>query len=195
MPAWFIIAIGYLIGSVPTAYLAGRFLKRGDIRTLGDANSGAANAFRELGKAAGVTVYIVDVLKGAAVILIAQAADALQPVVLMTGAAAVIGHTFPVWLGFRGGRGVAVLIGTLYVLVTIPALIITAPVLLIVYLARATTPALAFLFIVLIFLDWWRDIPAWVIIYQTSMAAFTGVITWYRSRGRVEEKPDDRPAD
>jgi len=195
MPAWIIIAIGYLIGSVPTAYLAGRFLKRGDIRTLGDANSGAANAFRELGKAAGVTVYIVDVLKGAAVILIAQAADALQPVVLMTGAAAVIGHTFPVWLGFRGGRGVAVLIGTLYVLVTIPALIITAPGLLIVYLARATTPALAFLFIVLIFLDWWRDIPAWVIIYQTSMAAFTGVITWYRSRGRVEEKPDDRPAD
>ncbi len=195
MPAWIIIAIGYLIGSVPTAYLAGRFLKRGDIRTLGDANSGAANAFRELGKAAGVTVYIVDVLKGAAVILIAQTADALQPVVLMTGAAAVIGHTFPVWLGFRGGRGVAVLIGTLYVLVTIPALIITAPVLLIVYLARATTPALAFLFIVLIFLDWWWDIPAWVIIYQTSMAAFTGVITWYRSRGRVEEKPDDRPAD
>ena len=82
MPAWIIIAIGYLIGSVPTAYLAGRFLKRGDIRTLGDANSGAANAFRELGKAAGVTVYLVDVLKGAAVILIAQAADAELPVVL-----------------------------------------------------------------------------------------------------------------
>ncbi len=117
----FFIAIGYLIGSIPTAYLAGRFLKKGDIRNLGDANAGAANAFKELGKAAGVIVYLVDVAKGAAVILIAQAADAEQWVVLSAGAAAVIGHTFPVWLGFRGGRGVAVLIGTLYVLVTIPA--------------------------------------------------------------------------
>jgi glycerol-3-phosphate acyltransferase PlsY len=81
----------------------------------------------------------------------------------MAGAAAVIGHSFPVWIGFRGGRGVAVLIGTLYVLVTIPALIITVPVLLIVYFVHATTPALAFLFIVLIFLDWWRDVPGWVI--------------------------------
>ena len=195
MPAWSLIVIGYLVGSIPTAYLAGRFLKKGDIRTLGDANSGAANAFRELGKTAGIIVYLVDVAKGAAVILIAQASHAEQSVVLFAGAAAVIGHSFPVWLGFRGGRGVAVLIGTLYVLVTVPGLIITVPVLLIVYLVRATTPALAFLFIVLILLDWWRDIPGWVIIYQTAMAAFTGIVTWYRSRDRIAVKVDRRPAD
>ena len=195
MPAWVVISIGYLLGSVPTAYLAGRFLKKTVIRTLGDENAGAANAYRELGKWTGVTVYIIDVAKGAAVILIARAAGMDQTVVLLTGAAAVIGHAFPVYLGFRGGRGVSVLIGTLYVLVPVPALIITVPVLLIVYFMRSTIPVLAFLFIVLILLDWWWNIPFWVIVYQTGIAAFTGIVTLFRTRKEAAEEAENHPAD
>ena len=74
MPDWLVIVLGYVIGSIPTAYLAGRLRGNRDIRNVGDANAGAANAYRELGPVAGVAVFFGDSLKGAAVIGIARAA-------------------------------------------------------------------------------------------------------------------------
>src|SRR4030042_285348 len=115
--AWLNIKTGYILGSIPTAYLAGRFLRGKDIRQLGDENAGAANVYRELSPAAGVLVGVIDAAKGAVVILIAQAASMPQAVVLITGVITVVGHNWPVFLGFRGGRGVSTAIGILFVLV------------------------------------------------------------------------------
>src|SRR3989304_4401361 len=111
LPAWLVILIGYLLGSIPTAYIAGRVLKGQDIRHMGDENMGALNAWRMLGHRAGLLVAIVDGLKGALAILLAQAAHASQTVVMFTGTAAVIGHNWPVYIGFRGGRGAATAVG------------------------------------------------------------------------------------
>ena len=73
---WLIVVLGYFLGSIPTAYIAGHWLKGKDIRHMGDANMGAANAFRQLGAKAGVAVGIIDASKGAVAVLIAQAEPA-----------------------------------------------------------------------------------------------------------------------
>jgi glycerol-3-phosphate acyltransferase PlsY len=185
MPVWLTILIGYLLGSVPTAYLAGRFVKGRDIRQMGDENAGAANAYRELGSATGILVGFIDAAKGAAVILIAQAANMPQTVVLFTGVAAVIGHNWPVFLGFRGGRGVSTTIGILLVLVTIPMLILALPTILILVWRRNVTPSMAFLFIVLPLVDWWLKVPGVLVVYGIALPALTGITTFFRTRPRA----------
>ena len=87
---WLIVLLGYLLGSIPTAYIAGRLRTGADIRRIGDENAGAANAFRQLGAKVGVAVGIIDAGKGAVAVLVAQAAHLPQAAVLFTGAAAVI---------------------------------------------------------------------------------------------------------
>ena len=180
--AWLIIIVSYLLGSLPTSYLAARFLRGRDIRQIGDENAGAANVYRELGPAAGVVVGIIDAAKGALIILIAQVANMPQAVVLITGAVAVIGHNWPVFLGFRGGRGVSTTIGILFVLVTIPMLILTLPTILILIWKRNVTPSMAFLFIVLPLVDWWFKVPAVLIAYGVALPALIGITTYFRTR-------------
>lgn len=182
---WLVIIIGYIFGSLPTAYLAGRFLKGKDIRQIGDENAGAANAYRELGPAAGVLVGVIDAAKGAAVVLIAQAANMSQVIVLFAGAAAVIGHNWPVFLGFRGGRGGSTTIGILLVLVTLPMLILALPTILILVIKRNVTPSMAFLFITLPLVDWWLKMPGVLVAYGIALPALVGITTFIRSRPRA----------
>ncbi len=185
MPPWLVILIGYLLGSIPTAYLTGRILKGRDIRQIGDENSGAANAYRELGPRAGILVGIIDAAKGAGVILIAQAADMSHMVVLFTGLAAVIGHNWPVFLGFRGGRGVSTTIGILLVLVTLPMIILALPTLIILIFRKNVTPSMAFLFIALPLVGWWLKVPGVLIAYGIALPALTGITTFFRTRPRT----------
>jgi glycerol-3-phosphate acyltransferase PlsY len=182
---WLVVIIGYVFGSLPTAYLVGHFLKGKDIRQIGDENAGAANVYRELGPAAGILVGVIDAAKGAAAVLIAQAANMSQVVVLFAGAAAVIGHNWPVFLGFRGGRGVSTTIGILLVLVTIPILILALPTILILVLRRNVTPSMAFLFIVLPFVDWWLKVPGALVAYGIALPALTGITTFIRTRPKT----------
>jgi glycerol-3-phosphate acyltransferase PlsY len=182
---WLIIIISYLFGSLPTAYLVGRFLKEKDVRQIGDENAGAANAYRELGPAAGVLVGVIDAAKGAAVVLIAQAASMPQAVVLFAGTAAVIGHNWPVFLGFRGGRGVSTTIGILFVLLTLPMLILTLPTILILVWKRNVTPSMAFLFIMLPLADWWLKVPGILVVYGIALPALVGITTFFRTRPRA----------
>ncbi len=107
-----LVLLSYLLGSIPSAYIAGRASKGIDIRNFGDGNVGAANAYREIGHATGVAVLIADVSKGAVAVMVAQA-FASQLVVLLAGFAVVAGHNWPVYIGFRGGRGQATTIGVL----------------------------------------------------------------------------------
>ena len=107
-----LVLFSYLLGSIPFAYIAGRVFKGIDIRNFGDGNVGAANAYREIGPAAGVAVLIADASKRAVAVMAAQA-FASQLVVLLAGFAVVAGHNWPIYIGFRGGRGQATTIGVL----------------------------------------------------------------------------------
>jgi acyl phosphate:glycerol-3-phosphate acyltransferase len=110
------LGLSYLVGSVPTAYLVVKRLKRIDIRTVGSGNVGATNVTRTAGKGAGIAVFAVDVSKGLiATLLIAPRLidPSLPGARLACGLAAVVGHVFPVFLKFRGGKGVATTIGAL----------------------------------------------------------------------------------
>jgi glycerol-3-phosphate acyltransferase PlsY len=110
------IIIGYLLGSIPTAYIVSRIRKGIDIRNVGSGNMGGANVMREIGTHEGVFVGLIDVAKGAGAILIAQALDIPELWVFGTGFSVLVGHNFPVFAGFRGGRGSATVIGIFLVL-------------------------------------------------------------------------------
>jgi glycerol-3-phosphate acyltransferase PlsY len=110
------IVIGYLLGSIPTAYIVARLRKGIDIRTVGTGNMGGANVMREIGTREGIFVCLIDVLKGAGAILIAQTFNVSELWVFGAGFAALLGHNFPVFAGFRGGRGTATCIGIFLVL-------------------------------------------------------------------------------
>jgi acyl phosphate:glycerol-3-phosphate acyltransferase len=100
------IAGAYLLGSIPFGYLAGR--ARGvDIRTLGSRNVGATNVFRTLGKPIGIAVMVLDIAKGVVAVVIARILTD-DPWPLVAAGAAVVGHVYPLWLRFKGGKGVAV---------------------------------------------------------------------------------------
>ena len=146
---WLIVPLGYLLGSIPTAYIFGRFIIGQDIRHLGDANVGAANAYRTLGAKYGIAVYLLDLTKGVLAVLIAQWANLPQIWVFITGGAAVIGHNWPVFLGFRGGRGESTTIGTLYIINPIPALIMTIPTIFTLVVFKNVILTSAFLFVLL----------------------------------------------
>jgi len=110
------IIIGYLLGSIPTACIVSRIRKGIDIRTVGTGNMGGANVMREIGAREGIFVCLIDVAKGAGAILVAQALDIPELWVFGAGVAALAGHNFPVFAGFRGGRGTATCIGIFLVL-------------------------------------------------------------------------------
>ena len=113
--------MAYLLGSIPAGYIAGR-IGGVDVRKVGSGNVGATNVTRVLGKRFGYPVFVVDFGKGlaavAAGVMIAQTAQSTPKFVDLCGAVAaifsVIGHSYPVWLGFKGGKGVATSLGSLF---------------------------------------------------------------------------------
>jgi glycerol-3-phosphate acyltransferase PlsY len=180
-----IIVLGYLLGSIPTAYIAGHILKGDDIRQMGDENMGAANAFRQLSRQAGITVGIIDAGKGALAVLIAQATGMTQMVVMVTGAAAVLGHNWPVFIGFRGGRGESTTIGILTTLITQPMLILAGPAILVLLIKRNVTLASAFLFIPLPLVCWGVGMPASLIVYSVALPCLVGFTHFLRTRPKA----------
>ncbi len=111
------IVIGYLLGSIPSAYVIARLKTGKDIRRMGGGNVGGLNVFREVGLWPGIAVVTVDFGKGAGAVAIAYWLLAVpQPYVLLAALAAVIGHNWMVWLKFSGGKGMGTTVGALLVL-------------------------------------------------------------------------------
>ena len=123
-------ACSYLLGSIPNGYLAGR-LAGVDVRDHGSGNIGATNVLRALGKTYGVAVFILDALKGFAAVWLATTICARYLTAhefsdwcgIFGALFSVLGHTFPVWLKFRGGKGVATSAGAMLALAPIPTLV------------------------------------------------------------------------
>ena len=180
--AVFIIILGYSIGSIPTAYIAGRLIKGADIRLMGDGNVGAQNAFRHLGATIGYSVFFMDTIKGALAILLAYAAGMSQTTVLLVGTAVVIGHNWPVFIGFRGGRGESPSIGVLSVLMPLPMLI--AGILSIATLIKTgdVIKASIALFVPLPLLCWWFSLPGILLLYSIWLPGVVGATHFIRTR-------------
>lgn len=113
---------GYLLGNISTSYIIGRLTKNIDIRRFGSGNAGATNTLRVLGLKAGIMVFLVDILKGMVAVFIGFIL-AGTPGGMISGAAAVAGHIWPIFLGFKGGKGVATSFGVLIVLFPLVAFI------------------------------------------------------------------------
>ena len=137
MLPWYInnellLILAYLLGSLPTGYLAGRLLKGIDIREVGSGSTGATNVLRTLGKAPAIVVLVIDVLKGVSAIAAVNFAFTRLPgwlyytkivdvnlanwqpwMIILAGLLALLGHSKPIWLNFKGGKSVATSIGVL----------------------------------------------------------------------------------
>jgi len=111
-----VIIVAYLIGSIPFALILARRWGAADLRRVGSGNLGAANVMRASGLAAGVLVAALDMAKGAASVWLAARVSTGDAVPAAAGLAAIVGHIYPVWLRFRGGKGVATACGVFAVL-------------------------------------------------------------------------------
>ncbi|MBB5223644.1 glycerol-3-phosphate acyltransferase PlsY [Amaricoccus macauensis] len=109
------LVLGYLVGSIPFGVLITRAMGLGDLRSIGSGNIGATNVLRTGNKAAAFATLVLDGGKGAVAVLVARAI-AGEPAALVAALGAFLGHLFPVWLGFRGGKGVATFLGILLAL-------------------------------------------------------------------------------
>ena len=123
------VLLAYLTGALPSAVWVGKTFYKIDVREFGSGNAGATNTFRVLGKKAGIPVLIMDIFKGwlsvnyiSFLTNIPESAEAVFEIKLAFGIAAVIGHLFPIYTGFRGGKGIATLLGLLIGLHAVAAL-------------------------------------------------------------------------
>jgi glycerol-3-phosphate acyltransferase PlsY len=180
-PDWTQIAlwlvVGYLFGAIPFGLILTRFAGLGDVRAIGSGNIGATNVLRTGRKGLAAATLLGDALKGTVAVLIASRFGG-QEAALAAGLGAFLGHLFPVWLGFKGGKGVATFIGVLLGLFPLGVLVFAVVWLGLAFLLRyssasalaasAATPAalwafgqgrLALLFCVLALLLWWKHAP------------------------------------
>lgn len=119
------LALAYLLGSIPFGYLIVRLRSGADIRQTGSGGTGATNVTRKAGKGAGIATLVLDALKGVAAVLVARwltGVEGTSWVVAGAAVLAIIGHCFPVWLGFRGGKGVATGLGVFLAIVPLAVL-------------------------------------------------------------------------
>lgn len=116
------IVIGYAVGALPIGYLLAQAASGVDLRRVGSGNVGAANGYRTGGLRMGIAVMLADMAKGAGAVLLVGRGD----VAVAAGVAAVVGHIYPVWLGFKGGKGVATASGVFGVLAPWPTVIAAA---------------------------------------------------------------------
>lgn len=174
------VLFGYLAGSVPFAVLLTRPAGI-DVRMAGSGNVGAANVFRTAGTGRGVIVMLLDIGKGALAVALAFLTNASVPLMAATGTAAVVGHVYPVWLRFRGGKGVAVAAGVFAVLAPAATLTAAGVFLLIVSVTRYVSLGSVAATIALPPAAWLSGAPAAVVIATIGVA----VLIVFRHRSNI----------
>ena len=125
MDAWLVV-VAYLVGGIPFAFLLARRVSGADVRHVGSGNLGTTNVWRTCGKSTALAVLVLDVSKGSAAVLLARSMGADAAIQAVVAGGVVTGHVFPVWLKFRGGRGVATACGAFAVLAPVATLLAVA---------------------------------------------------------------------
>lgn len=178
MLAW--AFFGYLLGSVPFAFLLAR--RAGiDVRVAGSGNVGAANVLRTSGTSLGVAVMALDISKGAATVLTAHAAAAGITSVAIAGACAIVGHVYPVWLRFKGGKGVAVAAGVFSVLAPLATALAAVVFILCVSVTRIVSLGSIAATLALPSIAWWSGAPDIVL----GAAAACASLILFRHRANI----------
>jgi len=174
------VLFGYFAGSVPFAFLLAR--RAGiDVRLVGSGNVGAANVLRTTGTWRAIVVMALDVAKGAAAVLVVHLAAGGASVAALTGAAAVVGHVYPVWLRFHGGKGVAVAAGVFSVLSPLATGAAASLFLVIVWATRYVSLGSIAATVALPPMAWWAGAPPAVV----GAAAGTGTLILFRHRANL----------
>ena len=180
------IVIGYLLGSIPSAYLAGRLKKGIDIRQVGSKNMGAMNVFYQVGPIEAVLVTLVDLGKGIGAILLMRwlldipLTSTFDFLTGLTAVAAIMGHIFPVFLKFRGGKGAATAIGVLIFLMPWAVPFLFAVFAIALFFTRNPTFSYSLLLIVFpfvagfIYVDHY-DAPLALVFYSIGLGVFLGI--------------------
>jgi len=171
------IIIGYLLGSIPFAYIAGRLIKGVDIRRAGGGNVGATNVMREVGTASGIAVLVADIVKGTLAVLVAQWFGVSQVIVFIAGFAAVVGHNWPVFLKFSGGKGGATTIGVFFAMVPVESAIAFGIMVLFAFATSNLRLSMGVGFVLLPFIIWGFGGEANLIVYSVALPIFTGLRT------------------
>jgi acyl phosphate:glycerol-3-phosphate acyltransferase len=174
------VALGYLAGSVPFAFLLAR--RAGiDVRLAGSGNVGATNVLRTAGTWRGVVVMGLDMGKGALAVVLASLGNAGVTLIALAAAAAVVGHIYPVWLRFKGGKGVAVAAGVFAVLSPIATAVAALLFLVIVWSTRYVSLGSIAATLALPPAAWLTGEPRAVVL----AAAGTGALILFRHRGNI----------
>jgi len=185
---------GYLLGSIPAGYLAGRWLQGVDIRTLGSGSTGATNVLRQFGKGPALVVFLVDVLKGTAAVLLAKAVLQQGAAtwgsdswVVAAGLASLAGHIWPVWLGWRGGKAVATALGMLLGLTWPVGLACFGVFLAVLSLSRivSLSSVVAAIALPLLMLGWFQDQAMGLRWPYLALALLTSTLVIWRHRSNI----------
>ena len=176
----FPVLFGYLAGSVPFAFLLAR--RAGiDVRRVGSGNVGAANVLRTTGAWRAVLVMALDVTKGAAAVLVVHLAAGGVSLAALTGAAAIVGHIYPVWLRFHGGKGVAVAAGVFGVLSPVATAVAASLFVVTVWATRYVSLGSIAATLALPPVAWWAGAPRAVV----AVAIGTGALILFRHRANL----------
>ena len=174
------ILLGYLAGSVPFAFLLAR--RAGiDVRFAGSGNVGATNVMRTTGTRRAILVMLLDVAKGVLAVVLALTTHAGVTLTALAAAAAVVGHIYPVWLRFRGGKGVAVAAGVFGVLTPIAAALAASLFLVVVWMTRYVSLGSIAATVALPPAAWMTGEPKAVVL----AAAGSGALILFRHRGNI----------
>jgi glycerol-3-phosphate acyltransferase PlsY len=175
-----VISLGYILGSIPFALLVSQ--RRGvDLRRVGSGNVGAANVLRTSGVSAAVVAMCLDALKGSVAVLLAQRLAAGQAATVAAGCASVLGHIHPVWLGFRGGKGVATAAGVFGVLAPVALAVAGGVFVVAVWITRYISVGSLAAAVTLAFVTVLSDVPAAVAVG----AAVTAAVIAHQHRGNL----------
>jgi acyl phosphate:glycerol-3-phosphate acyltransferase len=185
------VLLGYGLGSLPLGYLVASRAKGVDLRRAGSGNVGAANTYRTAGLAAALIVVLVDVAKGASSVFFAArfASSAADPVA--AGIAAIIGHVYPVWLRFHGGKGVATACGVFWMLAPLATALAATVFVLVVWLTRFVSLGSVVATIALPPLAWFTDRPMPIVV-GAALAALLIVQRHRTNLARLQQGAERR---
>jgi len=170
---------GYLLGSIPFGLVLTRLAGTQDLRTIGSGNIGATNVLRTGRKGLAAATLILDALKGTAAVLIVAYVGGRE-LALIAALGAFLGHLFPVWLKFQGGKGVATFIGLLIALVWQSALVFCAVWLVVAFLTRYSSLAALVASLVTVAFLWFSKYP-----HEAELFAMLTVLLWAKHHGNI----------